>query len=85
MRYVYLALIVLVTVAVAGFMAQNMGPVTVAWLSSSVTLPLSVLTIVVYVLGMFTGGALLSAVRTWVRGATKPVTTTQPETSPVEP
>jgi lipopolysaccharide assembly protein A len=85
LRYVYLAMIVLVTVVVAGFTAQNMGPITVAWLSWSITLPLSVLTIVVYVLGMLTGGALLSAVRAWVSGATKPVTASRPEKASLEP
>jgi uncharacterized integral membrane protein len=85
LRYVYLAMIVLVTVVVAGFTAQNMGPVTVAWLSSSITLPLSVLTIVVYVLGMITGGALWSAVRTWVRGATKPVSAARADAASLEP
>jgi uncharacterized integral membrane protein len=73
MRFVYLAMIVLLTLVVVGFMVQNKGMVTVAWLSTTMTLPLSVLALLVYVLGMLTGGALLSAVRTWVRGATKPV------------
>ena len=37
----------------------------------SVTLPVSVLVILVYVLGMMTGGALFGLVRSWVRGATR--------------
>jgi hypothetical protein len=34
-----------------------------------VTLPVSVLVAVVYVLGMATGGALLSLLRGWIKGA----------------
>lgn len=73
MRYVYLALIIVVTLAVVAFTVQNIGSVTVSFFSSSMTLPLSVLTIGVYLLGMLTGGLLLSAIRYWVRGATKSI------------
>jgi hypothetical protein len=44
----------------------------VTFLSGSLTLPVAVLILVVYVLGMLTGGMVLSVIRSWVRGATKP-------------
>ena len=71
MRYVYIALIVLLTAVVLLFNFQNLTSVTISLLGMSVTLPVSVLVIFVYVLGMVTGGALFSLVRSWVRGATQ--------------
>lgn len=38
----------------------------------SATLPLSTLVILVYLLGMVTGGALFGLVRSWIHGATRP-------------
>jgi|AmaraimetFIIA100_FD_contig_91_460467_length_1454_multi_3_in_0_out_0_2 uncharacterized integral membrane protein len=69
MRYVYIALIVLLTAVVLIFMFQNLTSVTISFLGMSGTLPLSLLVIFVYVLGVVTGGALFSLVRRWVRGA----------------
>lgn len=73
MRYIYLALIVLITLAVVTFKVQNIETVTVSFLSSSLTVPLSFLVSGVYFFGMLTGGLVISLVRSWVRGATKPV------------
>jgi uncharacterized integral membrane protein len=72
MRYVYIGLIILITLAVVTFKVQNIEAVTVTFLSGSLTLPVAVLILVVYVLGMLTGGMVLSVIRSWVRGATKP-------------
>ncbi len=69
MRYVYITLIVALTAVVLLFKLQNLQSVTVSFLSVSFTLPVSLLLILVYVLGMFTGGFLLALVRTWVEGA----------------
>ena len=71
MRYVYIALIVLVTAAVLLFKFQNLTSATVSLLGMSVTLPVSGLVLLVYALGMVTGGAVLSLLRSWVRGATQ--------------
>ena len=71
MRYVYIALIVVLTAVVLLFKFQNLTSVTIALLGVSLTLPVSVLVILGYVLGMVTGGALFSLVRRWVRGATQ--------------
>jgi lipopolysaccharide assembly protein A len=69
MRYVYIGLIVALTALVVLFKVQNLETATVSLLSMSVTLPVSLLVIGVYVLGMFTGGFLVSLVRGWVAGA----------------
>jgi uncharacterized integral membrane protein len=69
MRYVYLALIVAVTAAVLIFTFQNLASVTVVFMATRVTLPLTLLVLVVYVLGMLTGGALWSLLRASYRGA----------------
>jgi putative membrane protein len=71
MRYVYLALIILITLAVLTFKIQNLDSVTVSFLSFSITAPVSLLMLGVYFLGMFTGGMVVSLVRGWVRGATR--------------
>lgn len=69
MRYVYIALIVVLTASVLLFKLQNLEQVTVSFLSASFTLPVSVLLVLIYVLGMLTGGFVLALVRTWIRGA----------------
>lgn len=70
MRFVYVALVVLITLAVVIFNVQNIGIVTVSFLAMNLTLPLSILVIFVYLLGMLTGGAAISLIRFWVKGAT---------------
>jgi putative membrane protein len=71
MRYLYVALVVLVTAAVLLFKIQNLDTVTVSFLSMSLTMPVSVTIILVYVLGMVSGGALLNVLRQWFQGATR--------------
>ena len=69
MRYVYTALILILAGFVVLFMVQNFGSVTVSLFSMSITMPLSVLVLVIYVLGMLTGGFVLQLVRSWISGA----------------
>jgi lipopolysaccharide assembly protein A len=71
MRFVYMALIVGLAAIVALFKFQNLEAVTVSLFSASVTLPASVLVLLIYVLGMLTGGFMLALLRTWVHGATR--------------
>jgi uncharacterized integral membrane protein len=66
---VHITLIVVLTAVVLLFKLQNLQGVTVSFLSVSFTLPASLLLILVYVLGMVTGGSLLALVRTWIQGA----------------
>jgi|WetSurMetagenome_2_1015567.scaffolds.fasta_scaffold2279734_1 lipopolysaccharide assembly protein A len=69
MRYLYLALIILLTALVLVFTGQNLQLVTVSFLNMRGTLPLSILVLAVYVFGMFTGGSVLALLRTWVKRA----------------
>lgn len=71
MRYVYVVLIVLLAAIVFLFKVQNLETVTVTLFSASVTMPVSMMVLLIYVLGMLTGGFLLAVVRSWVRGATR--------------
>lgn len=68
-RYIHIALVVIVTAVVLLFTLQNLSLVALSFLGMSVTMPVSVLVPIVYVLGMATGSVLLSGVRGWVRGA----------------
>jgi uncharacterized integral membrane protein len=69
MRYLSIALIVLLTVAVVIFMGQNLESVTVSFLSLHLTLRLALVAILFYVLGMLTGSMLWSLLRHAVRHA----------------
>jgi uncharacterized integral membrane protein len=69
LRYLYIGLIVLFTAIVALFTIQNLPMVTISLLFSSMTLPLSVLVILIYVLGMLTGGFVLALLRTGIQRA----------------
>lgn len=71
MRYVYMMLIVLFTAMVVIFKIQNFETATLSFLSMKTTLPVSVLVILVYLLGMLTGGSVLMLLRTWFKGARK--------------
>jgi uncharacterized integral membrane protein len=69
LRYLYIGLIVAFTAMVLLFKVQNLESVTVSLMSASFTLPVSILIIGVYILGMLTGGFLLALLRTGIRGA----------------
>lgn len=69
MRHVYIALIVAFTALVLLFKVQNFESATVSLFSLSVTLPVALLVVGIYVLGMGTGGALFALLRSWIAGA----------------
>jgi len=69
MRWVYVGLIVVFTAIVLLFKIQNLESATVTLFSMSMTLPVSLLIVGVYVLGMLTGSFLVSLLRSWIRGA----------------
>jgi putative membrane protein len=54
MRFVYMGLIIVVTVVVLLFKVQNLTNVTISLFSMSATMPVSLLILGVYVLGMVT-------------------------------
>ena len=69
MRHVYIALVVVFTGIVLLFMFQNLETATVSLFTASITLPISVLVLLTYVLGMLTGGFVLALVRAGVQRA----------------
>ena len=71
MRYLYLAFLIIMTGIVLLFVLQNATSATVKLFSWSVTLPLSVIVLVAYVLGSLTGGFLIEFIRSIIQGATK--------------
>jgi lipopolysaccharide assembly protein A len=72
MRWLYVALIVLFTAVVLLFKVQNIDTVTVSLFTLSVTMPLALLLVGVYVLGMFSGSFLAQLLRGWWRKARAP-------------
>lgn len=71
MRYFYMGLIALLTAILLLFKFQNLEVVTVSFLSMSVTLPVGILILIIYVMGMITGSALFNLLRSWIHGATR--------------
>lgn len=69
MRYVYIALLAVFVTLITLFKVQNLDRVTVDLLGASMTLPVSVMVLLIYVLGALTGGTLLALVRSWLQGA----------------
>jgi len=69
MRYVYMALLAILVAIVSLFKFQNLETVAITLFSASVTMPASVLVLLVYALGMISGGFMLALVQTWIRGA----------------
>ncbi len=73
MRWIHTAVIVLLAAAILIFVAQNFQAVTVAFLGLRFSLPLALLAVIIYALGMITGGSVWALVRwAWVgaRGTT---------------
>lgn len=71
MRYIYGLLIIVVTALVLFFVVQNTLSTTVTFFSASVTLPLSILVLVTFALGILTGGFVASILRVLTPGSAK--------------
>jgi uncharacterized integral membrane protein len=69
MRYVYIALVAVLSGIVVVFTLQNLQSTTVSLLTMQVTLPLAVFVFLFYVIGMLTGGFVLAFLRTSVQRA----------------
>lgn len=69
MRWFHLAVIVLFAGAMLVFAVQNFQVVTIAFLGLSLRLPMAVMAIIIYLLGMATGGSLWSLLRRSFEGA----------------
>ena len=71
MRYIYIFLIVVLTVLIVVFTFQNLDIATVTLLSAKIQLPTSLLVIIVYVMGIVTGGSARWLLRTLIEGSKK--------------
>ena len=71
MRFIYLILVILISAVVFIFTFQNLSTVTVSFLHWQLRTPVSIAVVVVYFLGMLTGGSLVSLIKSWIRGRTK--------------
>jgi lipopolysaccharide assembly protein A len=67
MRWVYLIIVIVFVAALVIFGVQNLQTATMSFLGFSVSAPLVVLAVVVYVLGAITGGSLYALLRKSVR------------------
>jgi len=67
MRWVYLIVVILFLAALVVFGVQNLQMATMSFLGFSLSAPLVVLAVVVYVLGAVTGGSLYALLRKSVR------------------
>jgi lipopolysaccharide assembly protein A len=72
-RYFYISLAVILTIIILLFTFQNIGNVSIEFLSMSITLPISLLVIGVYILGMLTGGSVFAFIKTVVTKTKEPV------------
>ena len=71
MRYISIILIVLATTIVLLFVFQNTLSTTVSFFSASVTLPLSILVLLTYIMGILTGGIVVAFLRALIQGTAK--------------
>jgi uncharacterized integral membrane protein len=70
MRWLHIAIVVVLAAVMLIFAIQNLHTVTVAFLQLSLSAPLSILIVVIYLLGMATGGSLWALVR-WALDGSK--------------
>jgi uncharacterized integral membrane protein len=67
MRWLYLTVITVFVIILLIFVFQNLGTVTMAFLGFSMRAPLSIVAVIMYALGAFTGGSLYALLRKSVR------------------
>lgn len=63
MRWFHLTVIVVFVVVTLIFAVQNFAATTIAFLGSSLRLPLALIVIIAYLLGMATGGSVWALLR----------------------
>jgi putative membrane protein len=69
MRWVHLAVIILLSAATLLFVIQNRDVVTISFLQFSMRSPLAILIAVAYVVGALSGGSLFALVRQSYEGS----------------
>ena len=73
MRWIYLAVIILIVAATIIFALQNFEIVTMSFLGFNARVPLAVLVGVVYILGAATGGSLFALLRRSYEGSRRSI------------
>jgi lipopolysaccharide assembly protein A len=73
MRWIYLAVIILIAAAAIIFALQNFEIVTMSFLGLNARVPLALLVAVAYLLGMATGGSLFALLRRSYEGARRSI------------
>jgi lipopolysaccharide assembly protein A len=73
MRWIYLAVIILITAAAIIFALQNFEIVTMSFLRFNVRVPLALLVAVAYLLGTATGGSLFALLRRSYEGSRRSI------------
>ena len=71
MRWVYLALLLVIVTIIVVFVVQNDEKQTVTFFNQRITAPLSVYFVVVYFLGMWSGGTVVGFVKRAYQHATE--------------
>ncbi|CNC21788.1 hypothetical protein B7R74_04595 [Yersinia pseudotuberculosis] len=71
MKYIYGVCFLLIITLITLFAFQNSGTVNLSLLFTQITLPMSVLIVMIYFLGMFTGGLLITLLRALMRNMTQ--------------
>jgi putative membrane protein len=69
MRWFHLTVIALFAAAILVFAVQNLEIVTMSFLGFSARVPLALLVVIIYVLGMVTGGSLWALLRRSLQGS----------------
>ena len=73
MRALYISALIVIVAALAIFAYQNDENVTLQYFRRSITLPMSLLIVVVYVLGMLSGWTVVGFLRrSWRRAMERP-------------
>ena len=73
MRWIYLAVIILIAAATIIFALQNFEIVTMSFLGFNARVPLAVSVAVVYLLGAATGGSLFALLRRSYEGSRRSI------------
>lgn len=71
MRHLYTSLIIIFSLLVFIFIFQNLTNVSIHFFSAVISMPISLLALMIYFIGMASGGVLVSSLRTAVQRATK--------------
>lgn len=72
MRWVYIVVIGVLGAAILIFALQNLQSVTISFLGLRMSAPLAVFVIIVYLLGMATGGSAWALMRWAIEGSRRP-------------